>query len=414
MKRVCFLTMIMVATVGLMVLAPSASWAQAKGPIKIGFTAPLTGPYAQIGKDMVDGTNLYLNAVGGQMAGRKIDLIIEDDENVAATGLTKVRKLVEMNRVSMVSGGALAAMGYAIQPYVDQKRMPTLVPVIASDDLTQRKRAKWMVRTGWNASQAMHPFGEYAYKTLGFRKIAAIGMDYAFGWELLGGFQTTFEEAGGRVIQKIWCPTTTQDFSPYLAQINREADAVLSMLAGRLCITFVKQYQEYGLKGKIPLIGAGTLTDESVLPSMGDEALGIITALHYSAALDTPANKEFVKTYREKAGKIPSYYSEACYTGMRWIDQTLLALKGDVSNPDRILKAMRAVKITETPRGPISVDAYNNIVQNIYIRKVERVGGELQNTVIYTYPKVSQFWKFDPKEFLSRPAYSRDYPPIKP
>jgi branched-chain amino acid transport system substrate-binding protein len=136
--------------------------------------------------------------------------------------------------------------------------------------------------------------------------------------------------------------------------------------------------------------------------------VGVITALHYSAALDTPANKEFVKTYREKAGKLPSYYSEACYTGMRWIDQTLLALKGDVSNPDRILKAMRSVKITETPRGPISVDAYNNIVQNIYIRKVERVGGELQNTVIYTFPEVSQFWKYKPEEYLKRPLYSRD------
>jgi len=403
-----------VLLIGFFVLSlPALVFSQEK-QIKIGFIAPLSGPMAQIGKDMVDGTTLYLNPIGNQMAGRKIDLIIEDDENVAATGLTKVRKLVEMNQVSMVSGGALAAIGYAIQPYVDSKKVPTLVPVIAADDFTQRKRAKWMVRTGWNASQVMHPFGEYAYKVLGFRKVAAIGMDYAFGWELLGGFQRTFEESGGKVIQKIWCPTTTQDFSAYITQINREADAVLSMLAGRLCITFVKQYQEYGLKGKIPLIGAGTLTDESVLPSMGDEALGIITALHYSAAIDTPANKEFVKNYREKAGKLPSYYSEACYTGMRWIDQTLISLKGDVSKLDRILKAMQSVKIKETPRGPIDVDAYGNIVQNVYIRKVERVGGELQNMVIQTYPHVSQFWKYKPEEFLKLPGYSRDYPPIKP
>jgi len=390
------------------------AFSQEERPIKIGFLAALTGVFAQVGKDMVDGSNLYLEEVGSKMGGRKVDLLVEDDEGTAAAALTKARKLVELNKIDLLTGEALAAAGYSLQPYVDSKKMPTLFPVVASDDLTQRKRSKWIIRIGWNSSQPSHPFGEYAYKILGYRKIAAIGMDYAFGWEILGGFQRTFEESGGKIIQKIWCPLTTQDFSPYLAQINREADAVLGMFAGRLCIVFLRQYQEYGLRGKIPLIGGGTLTDESVLPSMGDEALGVITALHYSAAIDTPINREFVKKYREKYGKVPSYYSEACYTAMRWIDQAMISLKGEVSNPDRLMKALQSVQLKESPRGPMRLDAYGNPIQNIYIRKVERAGGELQNSVIYTYPDVSQFWKYKPEEFLKNPIYSRDYPPLKP
>jgi len=395
-------------------LIPTLALAQEKGPIKIGFLAPITGAFAQVGKDMVDGAQLYLEEVGYKMAGRKVDFLIEDDEGAPATTLTKARKLVEMNQVHIVAGPALAAAGYALQPYVDSKKMPTIFPVVAADDLTQRKRAKWIVRVGWNSSQPSHPFGEYAYKVLGLRKIAAIGMDYAFGWEILGGFQATFEESGGKIIQKIWCPLTTTDFSPYLAQISRDADAVFAIFAARFAIVFLKQYQEYGLKGKIRVIGGGTLTDESILPSLGDEALGAITPLHYSAAIDTPINKEFVKKYRAKYGKIPSYYSETCYIAMRWFDQAVISLKGDVGNPERVLKALQAVELKETPRGPIKIDSYGNPIQNIYVRKVERVGGELQNTVIYTYPGVSQFWKYKPEDYLKRPLYSRDYPPLKP
>ncbi len=130
-----------------------------------------------------------------------------------------------------------------------------------------------------------------------------------------GGFQKTFEDAGGKIVQKIWTPLTVTDFSPYLAQISKEADGVYAMFTGRSTLQFTKQYQEFGLKGKLPLVGGGTTTDEHALPSMGDEALGVITALHYSEALDNPANKKFVKAYREKAKKAASYYSEGTYTG---------------------------------------------------------------------------------------------------
>jgi branched-chain amino acid transport system substrate-binding protein len=177
---------------------------------------------------------------------------------------------------------------------------------------------------------------------------------------------------------------------------------------------FNKQYQEFGLKGKIPLIGGGTLTDEHALPSMGDEVIGVITPLHYSEALDNPANKKFVKAFREKAKKAASYYSEGTYTGARWIVEAIKAINGDVENRPKLLEALKKVELKDVPRGPMKLDSYGNPIQNIYVRKVEKVGGELQNTVIYTYPNVSQFWKFKPEEFLKQPVYSREYPPVKP
>jgi len=241
-----------------------------------------------------------------------------------------------------------------------------------------------------------------------------IAYDFAFGWECVGGFHKVFEDSGGRVLQKIWVPLTAQDFSPYLSQISKDADAVFAVFSGRQTMQFNKQYQEFGLKGKIPLIGGGTVTDEHALPSMGDEAIGVITPLHYSEVLDNPANKKFVKGFREKAKKAASYYSEGTYTGARWIVEAIKAINGDVENKGKFLEALKKVELRDVPRGPMKLDDYGNPIQNIYIRKVEKVGGELRNTVIQTYPNVSQFWKSKPEDFLKQPVYSREYPPLKP
>lgn len=414
MRKFFVVAVFIAVMVGLGVFNPPDSGAQAKGPIKIGFIVPLSGSFAANGKDTLAGIELYLDEIKHQAVGRKIELIIEDDEANPAVSLTKTRKLVEKDGVHVMTGGLMASTGYALAPYVDQKEIPTTYPIMAPDDLTQRKRAKWIVRTGWNASQPSHPFGEYAYQTLKFRKIAIMGLDYAFGWECAGGFQKTFEEAGGKIVQKIWTPLTVTDFSPYLSQISKDVDAVWAMFTGRSALQFTKQYQEFGLKGKIPLIGGGTTTDEHALPSMGDEAIGIMTALHYSEALDNPANKKFVKAYREKAKKAASYYSEGAYTGARWIVEAIKAVNGDVENKAKFFDALKKVHLTDVPRGPLRLDEYLNPIQNVYVRKVEKVGGALQNTVIYTYPNVSQFWKYKPEEFLKQPVYSREYPPLKP
>jgi len=314
MKKGLWTAILMVVAVSFVIFGPSASWAQAKGPIKIGFITPLSGGFVANGKDMLMGFQLYLEEIGYQVAGRKIELLVEDDEAIPATSLTKTRKLVEKDGVHMMAGGLVASTGYALVPYIESKEIPMFYPIMANDDLTQRKISKWIVRTGWSCSQPNHPLADYAYNILKFRKVSCIAYDFAFGWESMGGFQKVFEDMGGKVLQKIWPPMTTQDFSPYLAQISKEADAVYALFSGRATMQFVKQYQEFGLKGKIPLIGGGTVTDEHALPSMGDEAIGIITALHYSEALDNPVNKKFVKAFREMAKKPASYYSEGSYT----------------------------------------------------------------------------------------------------
>jgi branched-chain amino acid transport system substrate-binding protein len=392
-------------------LAPTPLPAQS-GPFKIGMLAPLTGPFAQTGKDMVNGTELYLDEIGRQVSGRKIELVVEDDEAQPATALNKSRKLVEQDKVHVLTGGQLASIGYALQPYIDAQKIPATYPVIASDDITQRKPAKWIVRTGWSTSQPMHPFADWVLKNTKYRKVAAIGMDYAFGYETIGGFQHVFEDGGGQIVQKIWTPLNTNDFAPFLAQLRRDADAVLALFVGRLALQFTKQYQEAGLKDKLPLLGGGTTTDESALPQMGDEAIGIITALHYSQALDNPANQKFAKAFEAKAGKMASYYSEAAYTNARWIVEAAKLAAGKVEDRDAMLAALRKVTLKDSPRGPLSIDDYNSVIQNVYIRKVER-RDRLQNTVIATYPAVSQFWKYKPDEYLKRPLYSRDYPPCK-
>jgi len=400
--------------VSLLLFNPSPSWSAAKGPIKIGFISPLSGGMAANGKDMLVGLQQYMEEVNYQAAGRKIELVIEDDEANPAVGLTKTRKLVEKDGVHLMTGGLMASTAYALAPYIDSKEIPMTYPIMSADDITQRKVPKWIVRTGWSSSQPHQPFGEYAYNTLKFRKISIIAYDFAFGWECAGGFHKTFEDAGGKVLQKIWVPLTAQDLSPYLSQISKDADAVFAVFSGRLTLQFVKQYKEFGLKEKIPLIGGGTVTDEHALPSMGDEAIGIITPLIYSEVLDNPANKKFVKGFRDKAKKAASYYSEGTYSGARWIVEAIKAVKGDVEDRAKLLNALKQVELKDLPRGPMKLDHYGNPIQNVYIRKVEKVDGTLKNTVIHTYPNVSQFWKSKPEDFLRQPVYSREYPAVKP
>jgi branched-chain amino acid transport system substrate-binding protein len=296
---------------------------------------------------------------------------------------------------------------------VNEKKFPVLFPIVSSEDLTQRKRSPYVVRTGWTSAQPSHPFGKYAFDTLHYRKIAMIGYDFSFGWEVAAGFHRTFEEAGGQIVQKLWSPLGTADYGPYLAQLRRDVDAVYAIFSGADALRFAKQYTDAGLKGRLPLIGGGTFTDEHVLRTMGDEALGIVTCLHYSAALDNPANKRFVQGYEAKYKQVPSYYSEGTYVSALALDAALTATGGDVEDVEKLLAALRKVDLSDAPRGPIRFDDYGNPIENEYIRKVERLNGRLQNTVIHTFPNVSQFWTYKPEEFLKNPVYGRDFPPCR-
>ena len=404
------------AICGLLALALTVDavpvWAQ-KGPIKVGFLTQMTGGGAAVGKDMSNGFMMSLEEISNQIAGRKVEVILEDTQGDPAKALTRLRKLVESDKVQAVAGIFLANEGYALAPKVDEYRIPTVWAVVSADDLTQRKPTKYAVRTGWTSSQPNHPFGEYAAKTLGYKRVVTIAMDYAFGWEQVGGFQKTFEEAGGQIIQKLWPPLGTTDFGPFLAQIKRDADAVFAVMVAASSLRFPKQYQDAGLKARLPLIGGGTSFDEFVLPALGDEAIGAISPLIYSAAIDTPVNQRFVKEFRKKYGKVPGYYAEASYTAARWIAESAKAVGGNVEDKEKFLAALKKVEISDAPRGPIRLDPYGNPIQNIYVRKVEKRDGELWNTVIQTFTGVSQFWKYKPEEFLKQPVYDRNYPACK-
>jgi len=398
----------------LSLLLPARMVPAQQPPIKIGFITSLTGVAAQAAKDMVNGLTMYLEETGYQMSGRKVELIVEDDQGRPDTALAKLRKVVEHDQVHLVAGILFGHLGYAVAPKIDEYKIPGMITVAASDDLTQRLKYRWVVRTGWASSQPSHPFGEYAAKTLKYKKVAVVASDYAFAWEVVGGFQKTFEESGGQVVQKLWVPLGAMDLSPYIARLKRDADAVFTMVAGASTIQFFKQYQDAGLTGKIPLIGGGPAVDEALLPQMGDEALGVMTPLIYSAALDTPANRKFVKDYRAKFGKVPSYFSETNYTSGRWISEAVKAVEGKVEDREAFLAALKKVQIPDALRGPVKLDANGNPIQNVYFRKVERnKDGELQNTVIVTINAVSQFWKYTPEEFLKQPLYTRDVPPCK-
>jgi len=391
--------------------APALS--QARGPIHIGFIAPTTGVFAANGRDMINGFAMFWEEKGFTVAGRKVEIIDEDDSGTPSVTLTKARKLVELDRVHMLVGPLTANSGYAIRDYVHAQKIPTIYPIVSADDITQRQGTPYIVRTGWTSSQPAHPFGEWVAKNLGYKRMSTIAYDFAFGHEWVSGFQRTFEENGGRIVQKLWPPIGAPDYGPYLAQLRKDIDAVFAVFSGGDALRFLDQYRAFGFKDRLPLVGGGTLTDEHVLFQMGDEALGIITALHYSAALSTPENRAFASAYAKKFRRSPSYYSENTYTAGRFVYEALQAIGGNVENRDQFLAALRRVQVPDAPRGPVRLDAYQNPVQTIYVRKVERKG-LLQNTVIFTYPNVTQFWKYNPGEYLKQPAYSRDYPPIKP
>ncbi|HEV8307604.1 MAG TPA: ABC transporter substrate-binding protein [Methylomirabilota bacterium] len=410
MRKASVIVSVALVVTALLVVGSHGVWAQ-KGPIKVGFLVPTTGPLSANGKDMINGLQLFLEEQGNRLAGREVKLLIEDDEGKPATGLTKARGLVEEQAVHLVTGPLSAAVGYAVAPYIDSKKVPAIFPIVSAEDITQRKRSPYIVRTGWSSAQPSHPFGKWVYDNLGYKKIAMIGYDFAFGWEVAGGFQRTFEEAGGQVVQKLWPPLGTADFGPYLAQLRRDVDAIYAVFSGADALRFAKQFNDVGLKGRFPLVGGGTFTDEHVLRTMGDEALGIVTALHYSAALATPANRKFAQAYEAKFKQIPSYYSEGTYVAGIALKAALEATGGDIENVDKFLSALRKVDLSDAPRGPMRFDDFGNPIQNVYVRKVERVGGRLQNTVIHTFPSVSQFWTYKAEDYLKNPVYTRDYPP---
>lgn len=385
--------------------------------LRIGFIAPLTGIFAQVGKDMKDGFQLYLDQHGGKLGGMDVKFIVEDEQGKPDTAVTRAKKLVLQDKVHMFIGGLLASSGYALAPVSTAEKTVYIASVPAADDLTQRELGKYpyFVRSSWTSSQPHHPLGAWACEQ-GYKTVVTVAADYAFGYEVVGGFQKAFEDCGGKVIQKIWPPLGTKDFGPYIPTIKQNADAVFSLMVGPMSLQFPKQLRGAGIKK--PILGGGTSYDEFALPFMGDEVIGDVSALHYSAALQTPKNEAFVKAYRAKYNKVPSYYSENNYTTAQWIDETIKKSGGKWPGPEAFIKTMASIKL-DSVRGPLSLDDMRNPIENIYIKKVEKKKmfgydkDELWNTVIKTYPNVSQFWTYGKEKFLAQPVYSREFPPCK-
>jgi branched-chain amino acid transport system substrate-binding protein len=407
--RIFALILLSVCLVGFSTMAGAAE----KGPIKIGFIAPHTGNFAQLGMDMVAGFKMFLEEIDYTVAGRKIELIVEDEGEGPATAVVKARKLIAADKIHLLAGVFLNPSTYAVAAICLEAGIPFIVTASGNDELTQRKRSKLILGLTYTGSDLGHPAGDYAYNQLGWRKAVVVGWDFGFGYEVVGGFQRVFEDAGGKVIQKIWAPLNTMDFSPYVASLKRDADGIFEVITGSSSVRFIRALRMAGLMNKWKVVAAGTATDEWVLPALGDSGIGVYSTYNWSAVLQTPENKIFVDKVHKQLKKEATVGMSTNYTGADWITRAIKAINGDIENKDKFLQAMRSIEIPNSIRGPLKIDDYGHATQNIYIRRIDKVDNNYQNTVVHTYPNVSQFWKYNPETYLKSPAYSRDFPPCK-
>lgn len=382
-----------------------------QAPIRVGFLTIKSGALAAGGKQMEDGLRLFLKERNNTIAGRKVELFVGDTAGQPAITKTKAQELVEKDKVQVIIGPLAAFEALAIDDYIRKTEVPVISPSAAAEDLTQRKPNPWFVRAVGTSAQPSHVLGDYAARELKYKRIVIIADDFAFGHEIAAGFQRTFEENGGKVVQKLWSPLNVADYGTYIGQIKPNVDAVFAAFAGGNGIKFLKQYNEYGMKAKIPVLAAMTTVDEGILKSMGDEALGVVSTGWYAADINNPDNKRFVQGMNRDYQQDPGYYSMGAYGAALMLEQALKDVKGKIEDKPAFMAALRNVQLSNDPRGKISLDALGNPVMDIYVRKVERKNGKLGNSVIKTYPAVSQFWTYNKKDFLANPVYARDYPP---
>ena len=394
--------------------SPPLTKAAEKPPIKIGFIAPKTGNFAQMGIDQIEGFKTYLNEIDHTIAGRKVELIEEDEGSTPANAVSKARKLITLDHVNLIAGLFFAAAAYAVAPVVEEAEVPLVITAAASDDLTQRKASKYLARVSFTGGEFGHVAGDYAYRKLGWRKVAVLAFDYGWGYEVTGGFQHVFEDLGGQIIQKIWAPVNAADFGPYVASLKPEADGILDVVTGAASIRLIGEMRKAGLLDKKKVMVPGTGTDETLLNALGETGVGVLSFMNWSATLNTPENQRFVQKMKQITKKdYVGAFSAINYGGAMWIAEAIRQVGGDVENKQKFFQTLRATEIKSSPRGPIKIDKYGHIIQNVYIRRVEKSGDLFQNTVIETYPSVSQFWKYNPEEYLKQPLYARDNPPCK-
>src|SRR5215467_11169703 len=389
---------------------PSSAIAQS-APIKIGLLTVKTGPLAQGGIQMEQGVATFLKQKNSMLGGRKIEFISADTGGNPAGAKTKAQELIERDKVDVILGPLAAFELLAITDFVRDNQTP-LISLAAAEDVTQRRANPLVIRPSSTSAQCCHAMGDYAAKDLQYKRAATISEDFAFGYEQMSGFQRVFEDGGGKVVKKLWPPLVTPDYAPYIAQIGN-VDCVFNGFAGSNPVKFMRAYADLGLAGKIPLLGGWTAMDDALLRSLGDEAIGVISAHWYSAGFDSPSNKRFVAALERDYKVLPGGYAAGMYIAGQCVEAVIAKLGGKSDDRKAVAEALHQVSLTDTPRGPVKFDHLGNIVGDVFIRKCERKKGQLVNTIIKRYPNVSQFWTYDEKEFLANPVYARAYPPAK-
>ena len=383
---------------GLLCLVTPSS-GQARPPIKVGLLLPYTGVIAINGQETSKGVEFYFAKVGNKVGGREIQLVKEDDEAKPDVGLTKTRKLIERDRADVLIGPVHSGVALAIRDYVHAQGVPLIVPVAFTRDLTAPGKASpWLFRVVETTDQGNFAMGTWVVKKTPYRKIVIMASDFVAGRHSVEAFIAAFRAAGGEIVKEIYAPLNTPDFAPYMAQVaGLTADAVYAWFAGTDSIRFVKAYREYGLTGRLPLLAYNTLTDDVLLPTLGDAALGIVSVGHYSAALDTPENRAFVREYETRYNAWPTRYVELGYVSAQLVGAAVEALKGEVSDKADFRDAIRnaATKI-RPPRGPIRFDRYQQVITDVYVMKVERQGNRLVNAIVDRIANTSQeeSWKW--------------------
>jgi branched-chain amino acid transport system substrate-binding protein len=370
-------------------LLPAPATAQSD-TVRIGLILPMTGPFASTGRQIEAAARLYMQQHGSSVAGKKLELIVRDDTGTPDIAKRLAQELVN-DKVAILAGFGLTPIALAVAPLATQAKVPEVVMAAATSTITEA--SPYIVRSSFTLPQAAVPMAEWAAKN-GIKKVVTIVSDYGPGIDAEKAFSETFTRDGGKV-ENVRVPLRNPDFAPFLQRAaDEKPDALFVFVPSGVGTQLMKQYSERGLdKSGIRLIGTGDMTDDDILNDMGDVALGVITTQHYSAAHPGAENKAFVDAFKKaNKGMRPNFMAVGGYDGMHLIYEALKKTNGSTDG-DKLVEAMKSMR-WQSPRGPVSIDpATRDIVQNIYVRKVERVGDELYNVEFATIPDVKDPFK---------------------
>ncbi len=358
----------------------------AEDAVKIGLILPLTGQQASTGKQIKAAVELYMKQHGTVVAGRNIDLIVKDDAAVPDNTKRIAQELIINDKVSVVAGFGITPTALAVAPLATEAKVIELVMAAGTSIITER--SPYIVRTSFTLAQSTVPMADWAVGN-GIKRVVSMVSDYAPGHDAEKSFTERFKQAGGQILESIRFPLANPDFAPFLQRAaDAKPDAIFVFVPSGQGGSFVKQYIERGLdKAGIKIIGPGDVTDDDLLNGMGDQVIGTVTAHFYSADHPSEANKAYVAAFKAANNLRPNFMSVGGYDGMHLI-YAALQKTGGKSDGDALIAAMRGMS-WESPRGPISIDPETrDIVQNVYMRKVEKKGGELYNIEFATFPAI--------------------------